>query len=234
MISVHEFNPKVNTSITNFELNITLDELKIIDNIWNEYQKNNKYSGSNGKILSVDIISNSKITLKIIEYKFFYAKIKNPRLLKKIKIQPLAVSGILVCNDGIVIGKRSDTCLQNPSSWELVPSGGLDLKIQKTKNKINFTDQILIELFEEIGIEKKYVVNILPFCYLFDKKSKVYDIGIEIITNLSFKDIKKKFSKVQVNEYTNLKLLEKNKRKQVDLIDISEVLYDNYIKMKFL
>ncbi|MEO0387831.1 MAG: hypothetical protein AAF281_09920 [Pseudomonadota bacterium] len=62
----------------------------------------------------------------------------------RLGLRPLAVTGLLFCPDGLVLGRRSDRVAADPRVWEPVPAGGLA--------RPDPVEQIFEELTEELGL----------------------------------------------------------------------------------
>lgn len=167
-------------------------------------------------ILSITDIHEASMRGIIRHYRYFFAQNFEPKLFKKLQIRPLAVSGLLTCNDGLVIGRRSKILMQYPGCWELVPSGGIDTQdvlstqVLSDLQEINahapldLKAQILRELEEELGIEQDSLTDIKPFCRIHDLQSHVIDIGIALHASLSSRQIMERHSKIQEKEYDEL------------------------------
>ncbi|HHQ4611770.1 TPA: hypothetical protein ACSP2B_004067, partial [Aeromonas veronii] len=177
MLSVHELSDNAVLLIEKDRAKHDDALLTIVDKIWREAQRKNSRL-FDGNILSCISDSSNKITSVIDNYKFFFSKKSHPGLLEKIQIMPIAVSGILECKDGFVFGKRAKFTTQDAELWELVPSGGLDASITNNLNIYDFKQQLLTELYEEMGINPDMLRTITPFCYVIDHEASVLDIGI--------------------------------------------------------
>lgn len=186
--------------------------LNEINAIWKSEQTKHNNRLFNGKIFSVDKITDNEIIGHITEYKFFLAQKMKPALFKSLHIQPLAVSGLTECFDGYVFGLRGSTT-QDEGRWELVPSGSIDCAQDHQTNNL-YQNQILVELQEEIGIAQKYIQDLKPFILVIDPKDHIFDIGIHIRLNCDFSTIEKNYQQCKNNEYTKLVVTPKNKLTQ--------------------
>lgn len=81
-----------------------------VETIWNRYQEKREQKLFNGKIVSVREIDEDTIKVQITEYKNFIAQRQAPGLYNHLKVQPLAVSAIILCREGLVFGLRSSSC----------------------------------------------------------------------------------------------------------------------------
>ncbi|MGL5143634.1 MAG: hypothetical protein ACRC7A_01865, partial [Acinetobacter junii] len=203
MLSVHELSDNAVLLIEKDRAKHDDALLTIVDKIWREAQRKNSRL-FDGNILSCISDSSNKITSVIDNYKFFFSKKSHPGLLEKIQIMPIAVSGILECKDGFVFGKRAKFTTQDAELWELVPSGGLDASITNNLNIYDFKQQLLTELYEEMGINPDMLRTITPFCYVIDHEASVLDIGIYMYSDASQDTINHCFTTVRSFEYESI------------------------------
>lgn len=108
-----------------------------------------------GPILSVTDIAPNRLTLLRASYRHSLAARRDPGIAARLKLRPLAVSGVLTCPDGLVFGRRGADVTQASGAWELVPSGGAV--------SADLEAQILEELEEEIGLARSQVAVMPPY-----------------------------------------------------------------------
>jgi hypothetical protein len=179
-----------------------------IDRIWAQEQGKRREKLYNRNILNLATIeqeaSGRELTLNChpIEYCHYLAQ-KNGLDLG---LTPLAVSGIVFYQDGeekfFFIGKRSEVVTQYPGRYEFIPSGSIDADLLAGREAGDFSKQLLVELHEELGILAEEVKSLTPFCLIFDKKDRVYDIGIEVEVENS--------KRIKIQEYTSLQRISMN------------------------
>ncbi len=121
---------------------------------------------------------------EFVDYKYFLAQLRDPNFEPVLELRTVAVSGITTVIDKVLMGKRTETVLNYPSCYELVPSGGIDPG-SMVDNKIDLSKQFEVELFEETGISATEVKEIRPLALIYDESKKMYDICAEIIVNYS-------------------------------------------------
>jgi hypothetical protein len=156
-----------------------------VERLWGIEQLKRSQPLTNGSILSAVSISPHKILGRIAQYKQYIAQRARPELFDVLGIRPVAVSGVMECEDGLVFGRRADNVTQDAGLWELVPSGGIDVNGVTSAQEIDFLSQVLRELHEEIGVGDGAVARMTPFCLVDDLVSHVVDIGIAILCPLS-------------------------------------------------
>lgn len=209
MLSVHELSDNAVLLIEKYRTKHDDALLTIVDKIWSEAQRQNSRL-FDGSILSCISVSSNRIISTIDNYRLFFSKKSNPVLLDKIKIMPIAVSGILECKDGFVFGKRAKFTTQDAELWELVPSGGLDASITNNLNIYDYKQQLLTELYEEIGVNQDRLRTVTPFCYVIDHEASVLDIGIYMYIDVSQETINHCFTTVNSFEYESIIFIPRN------------------------
>jgi hypothetical protein len=156
-----------------------------IERLWKMEQQRRAKPLVNGNILSAVSVSPLRILGRIAEYRHFIAQRARPELFEELRIRPVAVSGLLECADGLVFGRRAEGVTQEPRSWELVPSGGIDPNGLTATEGTGYLSQLLKELREEIGVESDSVSKTTPFCLVDDPDTHVLDIGVAMLSSLS-------------------------------------------------
>jgi len=177
--------------------------------IWENAIVKQNFHLTNSKVLRFIEKLNNNIIAQVCEYKYFYAQSKQPNLFASLNITILAVSGITICGNGIVVGKRSINSLQDAGYWELTPSGSigapdLSLKIDTDYAK----DQVIIELEEEIGILPREIGNISLIGYLRDTEAHVIDLLFLIKTSISRKELYSRSLNTINDEYTEIHIID--------------------------
>lgn len=157
------------------------ETLAEVESLWQEAKAERGDGLFNGGILSLDGIEDGCLKCSATEYKFFLAQRRKPSLFSLLKIRCLAVSGLLQCHDGLVLGQRSLATTQDAGCWEFVPSGGIEPSAVKNgTDNIDFISQLRAELFEETGIDWKHVVDSHPVLLVEDEKNRVVDIVVRL------------------------------------------------------
>ena len=186
---------------------ISPDLEKEIEYLWKTEQERRGKTLVNGSIMSASMASKEGIFGFISEYRHFIAQQARPELFDILNVRPVAVSGLLICADGIVFGRRAGLMTQDSGLWELVPSGGVDTGNITGTKEIKCGPQILLELREEVGIKSELVEKVMPFCFVEDEKSHVIDIGVSLETQLSQDEILKVYELSAKKEYDELRIV---------------------------
>lgn len=133
----------------------------------------------NGHLLSLISIAQGRLVGEAADYKHFLAQYVNPALSKDIKITPVAVTGIVHAGGKYLVGERATTVLNHHGLLEFVPSGGVEQGIDEP-GIISPSQQLLLELYEETGIDASFVVDVVPFIVIKEGEWGPVDICAKI------------------------------------------------------
>ncbi len=144
-------NPSCSLAAGPLNIPTEIDDLAKV--IWREETQRRGSHLFDGEIVSVASIQGNRIIGRRADYRWLLAQSRDPSLFKWSQVRPLAVTGLLFCQDGIVIGRRSKSVYQFPGLGELAPSGSVDLTTLDENDNISLQRQLMQELREEIGID---------------------------------------------------------------------------------
>jgi hypothetical protein len=105
----------------------------------------------NGRIFAVKDAFAFQITGSFEEYKYLYAQIKEPTIYGKSPLKSLIVTGLTYNKEGLLFALRGKLNSESINEWEIPPSGGLE------GPSVDPDAQILKELEEELGLNKKHI-----------------------------------------------------------------------------
>jgi HAD superfamily hydrolase (TIGR01509 family) len=202
---VHAFHPGTGVFADRASvrpLDADLDEK--VEELWQKEIVSRGEALFNGTIYCVDQLTPDHIEGHFVEYRQLIAQRMQPAMFTRLGIRPLAVSGLLKCWDGVIFGRRPADVTSEAGMWELVPSGGVDHTSEGPDGRLDYLGQLLSELSEEIGLSADALTAITPFCLIEDSRSRVFDIGINLETPLSFKEIQQTLSGRHKDEYLDL------------------------------
>ena len=181
----------------------------VVNLIWENAIVKQNFHLTNSKVLRFIEKLDNNIIAQVCEYKYFYAQSKHPDLFASLNITILAVSGITICGNGIVVGKRSVNSLQDPGSWELTPSGSIGVPDLPLKIDADYAkDQVIVELEEEIGILSREIGNISLIGYLRDTDAHVIDLLFAIKVTISRKELNSRSLHTINDEYTEIRIVD--------------------------
>ena len=227
------FDSATKFSLLNTKTNYSNEILEAVDRIWKSSVEKYKGRFFDGDIFSVESISSNIVSLSKSKYRLFLAQQENPDLYDELQIRLLAVSGILICNDGIVFGRRSPEVLQDSNAWELLPSGSVTAREFVNEDILfNIDYQIREELLEESGIPKNFYKVITPKMLVESEDSHVVDFVYEIQVNISKSQIID-FHKNATSEYTQLEVVDSKEIvkfiDQNNLVKTSRKIIEHYM-----
>jgi hypothetical protein len=176
--------------------------LERVASIWDSERAKRGEALFNGNLFSIDRLGAAEITGWLAEYRWFLAQRRDPALRPELRVNPLGVTGILCCAEGVVFGRRAQNVEMDAGLWELVPSGGVDGSFVGPSGQIDLAAHLLAELREEIGILATEIsAPPTPIAEVEDRMSHVTDVALIIEASLSAQQIKDRFSQLENQEY---------------------------------
>lgn len=152
-----------------------------VDALW-DLAKADRPHLFDGPVATVLEIDGPRLVLACARYRHVVAARQEPGIARALNLRPLAVSGLLVCRDGVVFARRGGAVTQGPGRWELAPSGGLEPTA--TGAAPDVARQILIELQEELGIAPDQAQVQAPLGLIDNDDGGVVDIVVPLTTPL--------------------------------------------------
>ncbi len=174
---------------------------KKIEYIWNLKKRENP-NLFNGRVFTVTNLSDIKITGFWTEYKFIVAQMKNHQFYQELNLQPLAITGLIRCPEGFILGKRNNHAIYMSNYWQTCPAGSIESRNQD--NNINLIDQLFAELQEELGLDKTYFQQPILINATTHPETHIIDLGFSLKTNLSFENIRHHWIDKGNTEYDEL------------------------------
>jgi 8-oxo-dGTP pyrophosphatase MutT (NUDIX family) len=207
------------------------DVLARVEQIWQQEKKLRGDQLFNGAMFSVQEFSEGEIIGCMTEYRLFLAQRRDPALYEALKIRPLAVTGVLACRDGLVLGQRSSRTEMDANLWELVPSGSVDAQSLDDDGQPSLLRCLLNELREETGILASNVLGEpSAIAAADDSASHVVDIGLGMRIDLSAGQVIETFAALKNREYASLEVIAADgieafrKNRGASLADVSAAL----------
>ena len=155
-------------------LAVTDETRRRIDALWQEELHAHPHR-FDGTLLSFVRREGDVLHGRFIPYRYYMAQRREPTL--PLAIVPLAVSGMLICQDQVAFARRSERATQYPGRIELVPSGGLDAECLRDDGTVDYRAQLVRELTEETGIPESEILSIEPVALLRDRVDAVLDLA---------------------------------------------------------
>lgn len=230
MLKLHPFSAETSIEVMSNAPHFGTDLNQRIQDIWDAEQVNRGGLLFDGQLFSVDHVSESQIIGRFVPYRSLIAQRVDPSLFEALRVRPLAVSGLLRCASGIVFGLRGDGLTQDGSMWELAPSGGVDGDSVNGDGDVDLIRQIGVELSEELGLSMSQMTDMHPFCLIEDTDSHVFDVGLELCTDLDEDDVRAAYENKASDEYEALNFVREDEvadfinRQVQDVLSVSRLL----------
>jgi 8-oxo-dGTP pyrophosphatase MutT (NUDIX family) len=167
-----------------------------VDAIWAAAKERRGDRLFNGRVLSLVGHTPQRVTAQTSEYRRFVAQLEEPSLAAALGVRPLAVTGVLVCRDGLVLGKRADTLTEHAGRWEPAPAGSLDRPDPHA--------QLRDELEEELGIAAHQLTVCRPVGLVEALGSRVVDIVFDLRTPLTADEVRAAHAARATPEYADI------------------------------
>lgn len=162
---------------------------KEIARIWDAGKEASGGRLFNGLLFSVEQLSADTVTGCLIEYRIYLAQLRRPDLYAELRVQPLAVTGLLQNQEGLFFGLRSSGLAQQPHCWELIPAGGIDASTLTNDSHVQPHEQLLVELEEEVGLKRAEVELPRLVCFSEDLDLHIFELVWELATTLDTKTV---------------------------------------------
>jgi hypothetical protein len=160
-----------------------------------------------GPMFSVTHRDGTRIAGQWTNYRRFMARRRQPALAEALGIRPLAVTGVLRCRDGIVLGRRGDGVTQAAGAFEMAPAGGIAAEAIGPDGRIDPVRQALAELAEEVGLGASAITAAAPLGLAEDPETGVTDIVVGLWTPARFSEIALIHAQAVSAEYATLALV---------------------------
>lgn len=130
---------------------------------------------------------------------------KNPALFPQLRLQPLAVIGLLETPQGYVLGRRHPSSLYQGNFWQSPPAGSIERRGDSPE--VNLAEQLMAEAEEELGLKAENLTIGAPQLIARHPRTRILDIGIPMRTPLSFRDVEIVWKQAANQEYDQLALV---------------------------
>jgi hypothetical protein len=156
-----------------------------VEAVWEKERNRPGATFFDGHIFSLEKVSPDTISGRYAGYRYFVAQERRPDLFSQLRVQPLAVTGILQNSEGVFFGYRNSAVAVQPDCWELVPSGGVDRSALRPDGGLDPAQQILTELREEVGLLGEAVTPPKALFFTEDPVHHIFELIWELKTDLS-------------------------------------------------
>lgn len=122
-----------------------------VDRIWADAKEVRGSELYDGSVFAVSEVSPGRIEGRWTTYRNFFAQRRSKRLRKVLAIRALAVTGVVLSGNRVLLARRSQQSEQDPGGWEFAPAGSVERIDNPAAGLVDTTRHLLLELFEEIG-----------------------------------------------------------------------------------
>jgi len=186
---VHEVVPGVRAEIVR-EMPALSPELEAdIEALWRVAQARTGGVLFNGRVFSADRIAPGLLAGHLTEFRRIVAQMDRPSLFAVLGLRPLAVCGVVLCQDGVVLGRRHARMVYQAGMWQLPPAGSVDGGAVAADGSVDVRGQLLAELHEELGLPADSVLEAQPICLVEHAGSHVLDLGYTLRVGLSASEV---------------------------------------------
>lgn len=160
-----------------------------------------------GRILTLTEFAPGRLAGHYVPYSWFIAQKRDPTLIPILDIRPLAVSGILTVGDCLIFGLRGRDVVADRGSWELAPSGSVDLQALRPDGTVDAAGLLLREAVEELNVDPAWVRDIRPIALLENGGTRVNELCFAARLEGSAERLHKAFAGRNNQEYEALRLV---------------------------
>lgn len=179
-----KLTPQFRIEVTESSRGFTLSDYEKarVEMLWLEEVAARPSTTFNGQILNFISLEGERLLGEFVDYKFYFAQLRDLQLKASLKLAPVSVSGLTISGNKVLFGRRSQEVMQYRGQFEAVPSGGIDPNALSGQH-IDLKEQFQRELWEETGISVTEVKSIHPFLLVHDPSTGMYEICAVIEVN---------------------------------------------------
>lgn len=155
---------------------LTDEEKKKVEAYWRLEKKKGEKHLFNGQLLSLLEFGDEELVGEFVPYKAYIAQLADAEIAREINICPICVSGIVISEGHVLLGRRSKLVTNYPNHYELVPSGSISTQCCSQNSFIDYRKQLLLELFEETKIIFSQADEVFPFALMKEASHSLIDI----------------------------------------------------------
>jgi len=161
----------------------------------------------NGHIFTADVITPELISGHWTEFRRSLAQIERPELYDDLKVRSLAVNGVIRCDEGVLIARRSRRAVYQAGQWQLPPAGSVERRAERADGTVDIERQLLEELEEELGLPATNIVATIPLCLVEHPGSHVTDLGMVMRTTVDAATLLRAHAASGNTEYEDVSVL---------------------------
>ena len=179
---VHEVSASLAIHVTR-SMPALPDEVEAaVSALWDAAQARTGGRLFNGRVFSADAIAPGRVTGHWTEFRRVVAQMERPDLFAALGVRPLAVNGVMVGADFVLLGRRPEGAVYQPGEWQVPPAGSIDPGCAEG-DAIDPVRQLHAELHEELGMPPGSVRAPRVLAIVEHPGSHVCDLGIAVETD---------------------------------------------------
>ena len=152
-----------------------------------------------GPVLSLVSHAPDRLVVSPMTYRHLIAARRRPALRAAIGVRPVGVTGLVVCRDGLVLGRRAGHVAADAGLWEPAPAGGLD--------RPDPAGVLLGELREELGLSGADAGTPEPIGMIEDPGAGTLDILMRLPCPLDAAAVRQAHRAGGSDEYSELAIV---------------------------
>lgn len=176
-----------------------------IDVLWERERAKGRALLFDGQLLTLLERREGRWVCAFVPYRYWVAQRRSESLAGSLRLRPLAVTALLRCVDGVILGRRSGEMHQSPGCWELAPSGGIDPRARVGARRISAQTQLFLELEEEVGVRGIDVRVSRPFAVLESTARDTCELVFDVEVPLPFSRLRAAWAAAGRGEYSELR-----------------------------
>lgn len=154
---------------------LTDAEAGVVEGIWQAEKRLKGDKLFNGRILCCTKHDSASLRGCFIDYKDYIAVLRSPSLRSALPVDLLGISGVVIADKAVLVGRRASYVTEYPGFYECVPSGGINPEMcrdGRVDPKVPFEH----ELVEEAGISKEDIVAFTLTGLVYDARAHLYEV----------------------------------------------------------
>ncbi len=176
-----------------------------IDHLWERERARGRAVLFDGQILTLLEQRPTHWVCAFVPYRYWVAQRRSESLAAALRLRAIAVTALLSCEDGVVLGRRSPEMHQAPGCWELAPSGGIDPRARVGARRVSAQSQLFLELEEEVGVRGRDVRVSRPFAVLDSTARDTCELVFEVEVPLPYSRLRAGWAAAGRGEYRELR-----------------------------
>lgn len=206
-IRAYTLNTDFEVKLIDGTVDVSSADHATVNDLWQSAVRENDRLLFDGPVLSVLSISPEKMIIQRSSYRYYFAQSVQPALFGTCGIRPLACSGILRCQDGLIVARRAKDVFLEPECWELAPSGTMDDAAITTAGQVDIFGFLTREMHEEVGIAPELAKMGKPQGVYEHMVNHGVDIVIDLFVDYTAADVRTQFETRQTQEYDAVEVI---------------------------